>query len=335
MVSLARVASSLLTLLLLNCLALPQASQQNSPAAAIAALAGKVLGADGRPLPGIHVELDDAATAIPVTSTYTQPDGSFELYNIPKGNYEVVAESVDSQVSNAVQVDAERPSLELQLPKTSSSPDLLDATTSVARMLVPAKAQRLYNRALTEFTHGKYDEAEKELDTALQIDDAFADALTLRGLIDLQRGKLSSGQMYLERAIKADPSQSAAYVSLAVVYNHTGRFDDAMRASEKGLSLNPRTWQAYFEMAKASIAKSMYQRGLKFLRQAERMGGNAYAEVHLMKAYALVPLKMYKDAKYELQASMARDRNRELGNKPQEMLARLNSLENAGMDPHP
>jgi len=330
-----RVAALFLTLLLLDTFAQPQTPQQNFQATAIAALAGKVVGADGRPLPGIHVELDDPSTSMPVTSTFTQPDGSFELYNIPKGNYEVVAESADLQIINPILVDSERPSLELQLPKTASSPGPLDATTSVVHMLVPAKAQRLYNRAFTDFSRGKCDEADKQLDAALQMDDEFPDALTLRGLIEMRKGQFSSGQMYLERAIKADPSQSAAYVALAAVYNHNGQFDDALRASEKGLSFAPRTWQAYLEMAKASIAQSMYQRGLKFLRQAERLGGNAYAEVHLIKAYALVPLKLYKDAKYELQASMARDRGRELGNKPQEMLARVSSLESAGVSSGP
>src|SRR5271166_3361933 len=102
-----RVAALFLTLLLLDTFAQPQTPQQNFQATAIAALAGKVVGADGRPLPGIHVELDDPSTSMPVTSTFTQPDGSFELYNIPKGNYEVVAESADLQIINPILVDSE------------------------------------------------------------------------------------------------------------------------------------------------------------------------------------------------------------------------------------
>ena|SRR5271165_3105517 len=331
MVSPARVATLFVTLLLLNSFARPQALPQNQQAVAITGLAGKVLGADGRPVPGIHVELDDPSTAMPVTSTFTQADGTFELYNIPKGNYEVIAESLNSEVSNPISVDTERPSLELQLPKSTSEPGPLDATTSVARMLVPSKAQRLYNRAFNDFNHGKYDEAETQADAALRIDNEFSDALTLRGLLEIRKGDLPSAQNYLEHAIKADPSQSGAYIALAAVYNHDGHFDEAMRASEKGLSLAPRTWQGYLEMGKASIAKSMYQTGLKFLRQAERLGGSTYAEVHLLKAYALVPLKLYKEAKYELQASMARDHQGELGNQAQELLANLNSLESAGV----
>ncbi len=336
MASAPRVVALLSTFFLLSIFSQAQTPQQSSAKATVmAALTGKVLGADGRPLPGIHVELDDAESAMPVTSTYTQPDGSFELYNIPHGNYEVIAESANFQVSDPVSLDTGKPNLQLRLPTSASALNPLDATTSVARMMVPSRAQRLYQRAFNDFNRGNYDEAEKQADAALEIDQQFADALTLRGLIEVRKGNLAQGQDDLEQAIQADPSESAAYVALAAVYNHNGRFEDAMHASEKGLSLAPRAWQAYLEMAKASIARSMYQSGLKFLRQAERLGGNTYAEVHLLKAYALVPLKLYKDAKYELQASLARDHHGEVGSQAQEMLAQLDSLNGTGAATHP
>jgi tetratricopeptide (TPR) repeat protein len=336
MVPAARVAPVLLGFLLVGSSAIAQVSQSGSPISTLsAAVTGRVLGADGRPASGIHIELDDARTAVPVTSTYTQSDGTFELYNIPQGNYEVIAESSSSQVSNPLSFETGQSHLQLQFPSSTTAANQLDATTSVARMMVPPRAERLYQRALTDFNRGKYDEAEKQLDEALQIDQGFADALTLRGLIEIHEGNFAQGQEYLEQATRLDSSQSAAYVTLAAIYNRAGRFEDAMYASEKTLSLSPRAWQPYLEMAKVSIARSMYQSGLKFLRQAERLGGGTYAEVHLLKAYALVPLKLYKDAKYELQASMARDHHGSVSSKAQEMLARLDTLESAGVANQP
>jgi len=295
------------------------------------ALAGKVFGADGRPIPGIHIELDNAATAIPVGSTYTEQDGTFELYNIPQGDYEVVAESAESEVSDQVVVQSERPSLRLRFARSSSGTPVGDAATSVARMLVPARAQRMYGQAYRFFMEGKYREADSKLDAALQIDPEYADALTLRALMMLNGPDRNSARQLLEQLIQIDPSDSTAYIGLAAVYNHQGRFDDAMRISEKGLSIAPGRWQAYLELAKASIAKDMYQNSLKLLRQAERLGGNGYAEVHLLKAYALVPLKLYKDARYELQAALARQPDTHLAEQAKQMLARLNTLEAAGV----
>src|SRR5579863_8375480 len=53
-------------------------------------LQGTVLNADGKPASGIHVELEEPFSALPITSTDTGRDGTFELYNIPSGNYELV-----------------------------------------------------------------------------------------------------------------------------------------------------------------------------------------------------------------------------------------------------
>ncbi len=109
----------------------------------------------------------------------------------------------------------------------------MDATTSVARLLVPSRAERIYNRACAHFAAGKYEQAEKEIQSALQIHPEYGDALTLRGMLELRKPDLESGRESLEQAIKIDPSQSTAYIALAAVYNHQGRFDDAMRVSEK------------------------------------------------------------------------------------------------------
>ncbi len=264
-----------------------------------------------------------------MTSTYTQQDGTFKLANIPTGTYEVVADSDNSEVSDQVWLQTGHPNVELRFPAREAAQTTLEPTVSVARMLVPSKAQKMYKKAFTAFHAGKYDEAQKQLDGALQIDPDFADALTLRGVIELEND-VSSARQALEHAVEIDPCEGAAYIALAAVYNHEGRFDDAMRASEKGLSLSPRAWQAYLEMAKASIAQSMYMRGLKLVRQAERLGGNAYAEAHLIKAYALLPMKLYKDAKYELQASLTRQHQGQVADQAHHMLARVNALEGVG-----
>jgi tetratricopeptide (TPR) repeat protein len=266
---------------------------------------GTVLTAEGKPASGIRVEIDEPSTALPVGSTYTERDGSFELYNIPSGRYEVVAESKDA-LANPVSVESGELHLKLRLQRRSSPMDDLPPTVSVAQMMVPASAQKLYSKALADYREQKYDKAIKLLDEAIQIDSQFAAALSLRGYVQLCQAKLSDAQQDFEHAVQVDPNYSNAYVGLGAVYNHQGRFDDAMRASQRSLRLSPRSWQAYFEMAKASIAKGMYADGLQLARQAQRLSGNSFAAVHLIKAYALVPLHFYKDAKYELQAFLSR-----------------------------
>jgi len=322
--------ASIATLFLLVCLATFLNAQINSafsvPSAdpIAAGLTGKVLGPDGRPMRGIRVEVEQAATAMPVGSTYTGQDGSFALYNIPSGVYEVVAESGDAEVSSDIAVEPDHPSLELRFPH-SSSMYYTDPTISVARVLVPERARKLYRMASDAFGRGQNDNAEKLLDEALQMEPHFAEALALRGIIRMQQQDLEDAQHYLEKAVHIDPYYSPAYLELASVYNYEGRYDDALRASERGLTLSPRSWQGYFEMAKAAVAKGMYPKALQLVRQAERLGGNSVAGVHIVKACALYPLKLYKDARYELQAALSRKPKGQSAEQARALLAQIDA----------
>ena len=299
---------------------------QSSPAAPASGLVpgihGTVLTVDGRPASNIHIELDNASTALPVTSTSTQSDGTFELYNIPAGDYELVAESVDSRADDPIAVQSGDAQLKLRLQHDAPPSKESEPIVSVVHMMVPESAQKLYRKAMADVNNHKPDKAMPLLNSALLIEPRFADALSLRGLIEMGDGAdLRQPRDDLERAVQIDPAYANAYIGLGAIYNHEGRFDDAMRVSERSLSLSPNSWQAYFEMAKATIAKGMYVKGLQLARQAQRLSGNSFAAVHLIKAYALVPMKLYKDAKYELQAFLSREPNSKSAQQAQTLLA--------------
>jgi|SRR5579863_392986 len=297
-------------------------------AAGVAALQGQVLSPDGKPASGIYIELDELKTATPITSTYTQSDGTFELYNIAQGDYEIVAESESSEVSHPVRLEAGSPKLELRLPKTTVHlPDSSPQVVSVTQMLVPERARKIYSKAVDDFHRGKIAQAKALLSQALIIEPQYADALALQGVLYFDDPDIESAQRSLEQAVRIDPANSGAWIALAAIYNHQGQYNEAVRCSERALAVAPNTWQGYMEMAKASIAQNMYQRALRFIRQAERLGGNKIAEVHLVKAYALMPMKLYKAARYELQASLSREPKGKVAQQAQTILAQLSALE--------
>ncbi len=301
-------------------------SSARSDKPAIPILSGKVVGSNGHPLPAVHVELDDAGTALPVGSTYTRPDGTFELYNISQGNYEVVADVGNSRVSGVVAVPSNVSALELRFPPSNSA-DNADDTISVTEILVPEKARQIYRKAREAFNQGKEARAEKLLDKALLIEPNYANALIMKGYIEMQNGQIQIAQQDLQRALRIDPNSPAAYIALGAVYNHEGRFDDALQVSQRGASLSPRVWQGYFEMARAAVGKGMYRKALLLLRQAERLGGSNFAGLHLMKACALYPLKFYKDARYELKAVLSRESKGMNAKQAQILLAQIDAAD--------
>jgi tetratricopeptide (TPR) repeat protein len=317
------------------CIAQIEVSPNSTPTGSVnPGLQGMVLNADGKPASGIHVELDEPFTALPITSTYTERDGTFELYNIPKGNYELVAESTDSLASPVIVTPGES-HLKLRLQPDGLPVEQIAPTISVAQMMVPESAQKPYRKAQEAYKKQQYDKSLKLVNEALQIEPRFADALTLRGYIELISGDITAAQQDFENAVHVDPNCEKAYLGLGTAYNHQGRFDDAMRASQRSLSLSPKSWQAYFEMAKASIAKGMYSQGLQLARQAQRLSGNSFAAVHLIKAYALVPMRMYKDAKYELQAFLSREPKGNSAQQAQTLLAEVEAALPPSASAHP
>lgn len=284
---------------------------------------GKIVSKGPSIAAGIRITLHDPATRQLVASTYAQEDGTFALYNIPRGNYDVIAFSDDATATGKVTVSAQPSTVDLQLPARPASPAATDATVSVAHMLVPERAHKVYRKARQEFTQGKCEAALQSVNQALQIDPQFAEALTLRGLIEMHNQDLTSAEASLKQSLQVDPNYSPAYMALAAIYNHQGRFPEAMEVSQKAENLSPRSWQGYFEMARASLATGMYQKALQFARQAERLGGESFAALHLTKAYALVSLRFYKDARQELQAVLTREPKGESAERAKTLLAEI------------
>ena len=174
---------------------------------------------------------------------------------------------------------------------------------------------------------GKFDDAQKLLERALQIYPQFAEALTLRGLLQLRANHIDQGRQDFEQAIQYDPTYGPAYVALGAAYNAQAHYDDALRTLELGTAISPLAWQGYYEMARASIGKGFYDKGLQFADRAEQLNGNHLAAIHLLKAYAMIPLKFYSRAKEELQAYLQHEPRGGNAEQARHLLAQLNAAE--------
>lgn len=194
-------------------------------------------------------------------------------------------------------------------------------------MMVPAKTRNLYRKAREALAKGNAASAQSQLEKALQICPLFAEALVLRGIMEWRSQQSERAQLDLEQAIRIDPGYSPAYLALGDVYNAEGRFDDALRTLERAVAISPMSWQGYFEMAKASIGKGMFDQGLQWANKSEKLGGGGFAPIHLLKAYAMVPLKFYKGAREELQNFLSHEPKGQNAERAQKLLAQINTAE--------
>jgi tetratricopeptide (TPR) repeat protein len=270
-------------------------------------LSGMVRTSDGQPAKEARVEVTDLRTGQVTASSYTNFAGAFEIPNLARGTYEVVAQLGLAEVREHVSLDESDAMVGLRLPPVATASEAGNRySVSVAQMKVPEKARKAFNGAESAIKKKKLDDAEKHLAEALAIYPKYSEALTLRGILKLDSGQPDAARVDLEQAVESDNNYSLAYIALGATYNTLTRWDDALRVLDRGVGLAPTSWQGYFEMGKSFLGKAEYEAALRQFNRAEDMQPK-YALVHLVKAHALLGLKNYSEAMSELEAYLEKE----------------------------
>jgi len=268
-------------------------------------VSGILSGAVGVALSGVTVELRDAATGTVLSLTTTKSNGSFELYNTAAGNYELVARAQGYEARELIPAARMLTRIDLRMARSAGNAGGSEPVISLARLKVPGKARERYDKAMQAFLRGNVDQADKAVNQSLDIYPDNPEALTLRGMIALRQNNAAAAIEDFQKSIDVDPNYVPAYTSMSSTFNSQGKYDDAARTTERALAVNPNAWQGYFELSKSMLGKRMYDKALQMANRAEALAPGGIAVIHLLKAYALVPLTLYKDASTELQAFLS------------------------------
>lgn len=291
-------------------------------------ISGTVLDASNQPLSGIRVELQDCLTGRIIGTTYTFANGSFEIRDVPKGQYEVIATSGINEARTRVELPGNG-EVNLRIANASFGDNTAGRKPSVSlsQMKVPGKARKLFQKAMDAFRMSHIDDAFSLVQKALGLYPDYAQALTLRGVMNLQRGDTQKAEPDLQKAVELDYSDDMGFVALASLYNTEGKFDKALQILNRGMTLNPNSWQALSEMSRAQIGKHDYEGALKSIAKADNYVPPTVAYLHLFRAQALLGLKNVPATITELQTYLAKEptgHNAELARK---MLGTLGASE--------
>ncbi len=278
-------------------------SATDANATMFGSVTGTVTTKDDRTLSDAHVELRNIMTGVMLTSTTVAPDGSFQIYNIPSGTYEVSASSGTHEAREQIEIRSSPVSVRLRLA-TESRELSGSGTISVSQLNVPDKARREYAKAEEAYGKNKLPEAREHLERALAKAPRFAEALTLRGILELNQGKLQEALSDLQQAVTADPGYARAYIAQGAALNLAEKFDDAIRSLQSGAALEPDSWQAYFELSKAMLAKDQYEESLKYATKAADLMSD-FPQIGMVKAYALLGMHRYQEGASELEHFLA------------------------------
>ena len=313
---------------------MPTSSQQEDPSfgdgANLASISGTVHTMDGLAVQDARIELRDTARGSRSVTAHSDASGSFALYNILPGDYEITASSGTSESRDRVRIDSmsHASTVDFRLPSKSDAEVRVDggSTVSVSQYRVPAKARSLYVKAARAMAHGKLDEASKKVNEALAVYPKFAEALTLKGVLESEMGEKAEAIADFQQAIQYDSKYPLSYVALASELNSAGRFDESLLILGQAERLTTTIWQMYFELARANIGKGQYATALQNTDRASKLQGGAEKEtpeLHLVRGYALVGLTEVPRATQEIEIFLAQQPTGRASDNARKMLDHL------------
>jgi tetratricopeptide (TPR) repeat protein len=293
-------------------------------------ITGTVRTADGHAVANANVEARDIDRGTQQASGRTDSRGSFALYNISPGTYDVTVTAGVNEAHERVQVasmsgdasvDFRLADRSLGAPKTTSG-----STVSLAQYQVPAKARSLFEKANQCMMEGKLDESAKKVNAALAVFPKFPEALTLRGMLQFAADKQAEAIADFQQAIEYDASYAVAYIGLGSALNSTGRFNESLPILGQAERLAPNAWQTYFELARTHIGRQEFAIALRNTDRAlELQGGQEREspELHLVRGYALLGLAQIPRAMSEIEAFLARRPNGRISDAARDVLKQL------------
>ena len=270
-------------------------------------ISGSVLGPAGKAPQDVRVEIRDEGNDHLVASAYAMPNGGFEILNVPYGLYKIVATSGLTSTEGEVDVRGMETQIALHLPTSpgQATASAGQAMVSVHQLEVPNKAKGYFNKAEQALSRNKLEQAKDFIAKALSVFPHYAQALTMRAVLALQSHQPQQAVADLQQAIDSDNNYGMAYIAMGSAFNMMSKFDDAVRALDRGLPLAPNSWQAHFELSRALLGKSDFNRSLHEADATIQLAPKDYSPVHLVRAYALVGLKNYQPAETELEHYLA------------------------------
>ena len=151
----------------------------------------------------------------------------------------------------------------------------------------------LYDTATVTLSKGKYNQAIKEFDAALQKNSKLAEAYFNRGLAYALTGRYEQAASDFNKFIALEPRDPDAYYNRGLAYVKKGQYDQALADFSQALKLNPQDAQvhyargfAYYKKGQPDKATSDRQMALNldpdYVKQAQHQGSgelDAYGEL--------------------------------------------------------
>ena len=157
------------------------------------------------------------------------------------------------------------------------------------------KAEAYYNRGISKYRQGKYEEALVDHDKAIDLNPQYAEAYNNRGntKADLQRYEEVLADY--DKAIELDPQYANAYFNRGKTKHKQGRYEEAIKDYDKALELNLQDTDAYFNRGNMKASLQKYEEAIKDYDKVIELDPKD-AEAYNNRGYIKAILERYEEA---------------------------------------
>lgn len=212
-------------------------------------LAGEVKGAPDLPLHGYIVALEDLGGHAELVRTDVEPDGAFRFRRVPCGDYILRLESYFGDVLHQefVTVAGRNEPLVIQLPKQVDARPPSGGVAAARLQHPPAKkAFQAFVAAQKLSESGRFADAAKKLERAIEISPDYADAYSDLGAQYIRLGRIEDGISAIRHAIRIGGPNVVDLSNLACAQYTLRRFDDGLVSARAALQADPTNANAHY-----------------------------------------------------------------------------------------
>ncbi len=144
-----------------------------------------------------------------------------------------------------------------------------------------------------------HEKAKSTLNKALELDPELAEAHATLGLVLMHDFKFHEAELEFRKAVQLKPSYASAHQWYFHLLSAQLRLEEAKQQIEKAVQLDPFSQVINLNHAELYTNKKDYVTALKLAREAEELNPS-FSEVHMIIAVSYAKLKMFEEAKREL-----------------------------------
>jgi tetratricopeptide (TPR) repeat protein len=145
-------------------------------------------------------------------------------------------------------------------------------TVSAVSLAAPKDAKKAYEKGLDAIKKKKFEDAEKNLEKAVEIYPKYSTAWYELGMLQAGQGKMDMARKYWDKAVECDPKYVKPYLQIAIVELQSARWRGLAEVTDKLVKLDPFDYpQAFFFNSVANYNMQNFEAAEKSALEAERL----------------------------------------------------------------